>query len=165
MLHLNARSLNRNLDSIKLLLQSLEHTCSFIGICESWLRPNTNSPSMFDIEGYTLLRADRCDGRGGGVALYFENGISFKLLDNMPEISHCETLSIEVNNGSKHKSTAIGVIYHPPGTPVDQFSLKTDQYIHTMSENQRQVYLMGDFNINLLLNENEISDNNFITLL
>ena len=94
MLHLNARSLNRNLDSIKLLLHSLEHKFSFIGISDSWLRPN--SPSMFDIEGYTLLRADRCDGRGGGVALYVENGISFKLLDNMPEISHCETLSIEV---------------------------------------------------------------------
>ena len=59
-------------------------------------------------------------------------GFLFKLLNNMPDISQCETLSIKVNNGSKRKSTAIGIIYRPPGTPVDQFILETDQYIHKL---------------------------------
>ena len=74
LLHINARSLNKNFDSIELLLSSLQNfPFSIIGISETWL--HTNSPPLFNIENYQMLRSDRGHGKGGGVALYTHNAI------------------------------------------------------------------------------------------
>ena len=56
-LHLNARSLNRNFDSVKDLLLSLDYPFTVIGITESWL--TTHSPPLFDLDGYQTIRVDR----------------------------------------------------------------------------------------------------------
>ena len=65
LLHLNARSLSKNFDSLQTLLCTLNFPFSIIGISETWL--NKNSPPVFNIPNYDMIRADRKAGRGGGV--------------------------------------------------------------------------------------------------
>ena len=65
-LHMNARSLAKNFDNVQLLLDSLDCQFSVVGISETWL--HSNSPPLYDIPNYSLIRSDRLDGRGGGVA-------------------------------------------------------------------------------------------------
>ena len=67
LLHLNVRSLPKNFDNLSNLLNSINHTFSFIGITESWLK--SNSPPLFNIQGYSMLKSERPNGRGGGVVL------------------------------------------------------------------------------------------------
>ena len=58
LLHWNARSLNKNFESLELLLSSLkDFPFSVIGISETWLR--TNSPNLFNLDNYKLFRNDR----------------------------------------------------------------------------------------------------------
>ena len=67
LLHLNIRSLHRNLDSLTTLLKNLELRFSFIGITETWLRDSSHHT---DISGYNFVHNPRKDRTGGGVGLF-----------------------------------------------------------------------------------------------
>ena len=98
-LHINARSLNKNFDSIELLLLSLKNfPFSVIGVSETWL--HKNSPPMFNIDNYQILRSDRGHGKGGGVALYTHNDIKVKLRPDL-SVDGTENLFIEILNVEK----------------------------------------------------------------
>ena len=58
LLHINSRSLNKNFEYVENLLHSLNNFAfSVIGISETWL--HQNSPDMFNLPNYKLIRADR----------------------------------------------------------------------------------------------------------
>ena len=68
LLHLNIRSLHKHFDSFETFLNTLNNfQFSMIGLTETWL--HSNSPPLFNIENYKLLRKDRTDRRGGGGCL------------------------------------------------------------------------------------------------
>ena len=47
-----------------------------VGISETWLS-QTTSDNLISIDGYTLFRRDRADGRrGGGLCIYVKNTLS-----------------------------------------------------------------------------------------
>ena len=111
LLHINARSLNQNFDAIELFRTSVkEFPFSVIGITETWL--NSNSPTMFHLQDYEFLRADRSHGKGGGVGIYIHNKLKFKLRPDL-HISGSEDIFIEIIN-SKSKNIIVGTIYRPP---------------------------------------------------
>ena len=78
LMHMNIRSLNKNFEIFELFLSSLnDFPFSVIGVTETWL--HTNSPDLFGIENYNFIRNDRKYGKGGGVAMYVNNQIEFKI--------------------------------------------------------------------------------------
>ena len=146
LIHMNARSINANFDKIELLFNSLsKYKFSIIGITETWL--HSNSPPVFDIKDYSLLRADRQNGKGGGVAFYVHNNIRFKIRHEV-SIRDAETLFIELIN-DQGKNIIVGLIYRPPSNSLETFFEDLDAYTHSLSLENKHVYLMGDFNINL----------------
>ena len=67
LLHVNARSLNKNFESLESLLLTLNNfKFSIIGVTETWL--HNTSPNIFNLQNYNLIRREREDQRGGGVA-------------------------------------------------------------------------------------------------
>ena len=144
--HWNARSLNKNFDSLELLLSSLGHfPFSVIGISETWLR--LNSPNLFNIDNYKLFRSDREKGKGGGVALYIHNKLRVKVRPDI-HVEGCENLFVEIIN-DKIKNKIIGVFYRPPNNPIDKFLDKLDECLTTVTNENKEVYLMGDYNIDM----------------
>ena len=80
-LHVNIRSLNKNLDSLLTLLQSLKYKFSILAICETW-QTNSNI-DIFQIPGYVKVSLPCLSGVGGGVALFIEHGINFKIRNDL----------------------------------------------------------------------------------
>ena len=147
LIHINARSINNNFGKIDLLVNSLStYKFPIIGITETWL--HSRSPPLFNINGYSLIRTDRKNGRGGGVAFYLNDKLKFKIRNDI-SIRDTETLFIEILN-KQNKNIIIGLIYRPPGNPLDPFFDDLDAYIHILSTENKHIYLMGDFNIDLL---------------
>ena len=109
---------------------------------------HSRSPPLFNINGYSLIRTDRKNGRGGGVAFYLNDKLKFKIRNDI-SIRDTETLFIEILN-KQNKNIIIGLIYRPPGNPLDTFFDDLDAYIHILSTENKHIYLMGDFNIDLL---------------
>ena len=149
--HWNARSLSKNFESLKLLLSSLnEFPFSVIGISETWLR--SNSPNLFNLNNYKLFRSDRNKGRGGGVALYIFNEHRVRVRSDI-HIEGCEDLFVEIVT-EKFKNKIIGIIYRPPCNIPDTFLEKLDECLSIITRENKEVYLMGDFNIDMNKSDN-----------
>ena len=118
LLHLNSRSLNRNFEHFENLLHSINNfKFSIIGITETWL--HENSPDLFNLPNYKLLRADRKGRRGGVVAFYISQDLKFKIRSDI-KLTQVESLFIEIDN-SNLKNIVVGVIYRPPDSNFDSF--------------------------------------------
>ena len=145
LLHINSRSLNRNFEYFENLLHSLNNfSFSVIGISETWL--NQNSPDIFNLPNYTFIRADRKGRRGGGVAFYIAQNLNFKIRSDI-KLSQAESLFIEIDN-SNLRNVIIGLIYRPPDTNCELFCDELDLHLHKIGNENKHIFILGDFNIN-----------------
>ena len=152
LLHVNARSLNKNFESLESLLFTLNNfKFSIIGVTETWL--HNTSPSIFNLHNYNLIRRDREEQRGGGVAFYISENLQFKVRKEI-SLKQSETLFLEIMK-PKGKNIIIGLIYRPPHGKVNLFCEDLETCLHTITKEEKQIYLMGDFNIDLLSQNNE----------
>ena len=75
MLHLNIRSISKNFDSFRILIEGLSFNCSVIGLSETWF--SDHSPSLFSLPNYNLVVNNRPDKAGGGVGLYISRQFDY----------------------------------------------------------------------------------------
>ena len=150
-LHVNARSLCKNFDSIISMLHSLgDFNFSFIAISETWFN-NTTSHGLYNIDGYNFIHNDRIDRRGGGVALYIKSSINYVIRDDLNRhlTNDAETIFIEVQNGNQ-ANVIIGIIYRPPDNQLASFNNSLCSCLDALSNEHKDCFLAGDFNVNLL---------------
>ena len=142
LLHVNSRSINKNFDSVDTLLNSLNNfSFSVIGISETWL--HSNSPDIFNIPHYYMIHDDRKTGRGGGVALYIHCKFKHKIRKDI-QIEGIENIYIEIEN-KFGKNIIIGTLY----SNINTFLERIDEQLEKISRENKNIYLMGDFNIDL----------------
>ena len=162
-LHINSRSLNNNFDSLVTLLTTVNNfPFSVIGVTETWL--HSNSAPLFHLNNYHMVRVDRPQGRrGGGVALYISDQLQFNIRHDIAP-NECESLFIEIDN-IKTRNIVVGVIYRPPNSNFEQFYEGLDRCLNLLAQENKQIYLIGDFNINLLPDQRNNSSDRFQYLL
>ena len=146
-LHININSLLPKIDELKCIANKTK--AATIGITESKL-DHTVPDLEFNFPGYDILRCDR-NRNGGGVACYIRKDLCFNTRAlNCKEI---ENIIFDILF-PKPKSITIGLFYRPPNQAnfmeliVKSFSL--------LNLRDNEIYLLGDFNINLLQNGNYI---------
>ena len=106
-------------------------------------------------EGGTIkaLTCSCSDRHGGGVALYLNNNLDFNKLSDL-EINDdivCQSIFVELN--LKKSSTIIGVVYRPPNGDIKKFNDYINNTLSKLNNSKKSIYIMGDFNINLLNSE------------
>ena len=161
LLHANLRSINRNFEHFNDLLDSLKFSFSVIGISETWL--HNNSPDMFNLPNYKLIRADRKGRRGGGVAFYINQNIKFNVRSDIT-FSNAETLFIEIDNGNS-KNVIIGLVYRPPDSNFELFYEELDLHLHKICGENKLIFVLGDFNVNFLRSADNTNSNKFLNLM
>ncbi|CAH2011194.1 unnamed protein product [Acanthoscelides obtectus] len=119
-----------------------------LGLSETWLTPDIDSSSVF-INDFNVVRADR-NSRGGGVAFYVRNGIAFKILhSNITTVLEELWISVKVNQ----RKYCLAIVYRPPSANVlDCFHQLTESLSNLSLDNDYAI-VMGDFNINVLVND------------
>ena len=141
--HLNIRSLLRNIDEIKLFLQCNE--VHILALNETFL-----DESIFDsevnIDNFHLLRKDR-NRHGGGVAVYIHNSLSFEVIDySIP--NSLEIVPIMIRPKFSNPIIFLNW-YRPPNCHFEIFQ----QYENLLSFLDRFNYcivVMGDTNCDIL---------------
>lgn len=139
--HLNVRSLTSKTEQIEKLLTG--SNLDYLGLSETWLTPTTPS-SIFSIPEYNVFRRDRTHGKGGGVLIYVKNTITCKQMD-LPK-NDLEFVRVTASL-SPEMSFNIIVMYRPPNEK-DTFFDKLKEVLKVC--NNKEVPLMGDFNLNWL---------------
>lgn len=162
-MHINARSLSKNISNIVIELSLLTNKPSIIAVSETWaVTDNDNLP----IPGYSNILKARKYKSGGGVGLYIKDEIalSYKVRPDLEIDSISDSLFIQTINKNT-KSMIIGVIYKPPDIDVTKFTENLDKTLTIILKERRPCYLLGDFNINLLKHNSHSPTNNFLNTL
>ena len=99
-----------------------------------------------NINGYSIIRNDR-NRHGGGVACYVKNDLCFNTKEIFPNSIEHVFFEILI---PKVKPIAVGIFYRPPNSN-DFLNLFSNSF-QQIDLNKKEIYLLGDFNINLFQN-------------
>ena len=146
---LNINRLLLHLDQLSTTMKTLG--LNIIRVNETWLNSSVDTGEI-NIEGYNVIRHDRNANNsdkhsGGGVAIYIEDHIPYNVRPDLAN-TKLESTWIEVCF-PKTSSILIGCIYRPPDSRNDFFDELEQMLSKVMSEN-KETYLLGDFNSNAL---------------
>ena len=143
--HINAQSIPAHYPD---LLDSFDVTnIHAILVSETFLKPCLPS-TAYALPGFHLIRNDRTEKGGGGVAIYLRSHIPFSILDKSPSAysNSLEHIMIEVLFGSQ--KLLLGVFYSPSLhiNYFDVFETLLEKYIPGVDH----TIIMGDFNTCLI---------------
>ena len=165
--HLNINSLPKHFENLNCYLNSLQHKFKIIGISETRIT-NTTAPHKLDINGYSAL-FNKTEASAGGTALYIAQEINFK---QRKDLSNCVYSQKELEstfcelNLKNQPNLIVGCIYKHPGMNMNTF-LKNhlNPAMQKILKENKDVVLLGDFNIDLLKSGSNIIVNTFIDTL
>ena len=152
--HLNIQGIQNKFDQVQLMLNNSNNDIHVFGLSETKLK-DFHPDSSFKIENYQLFRKDRNITRerreqGGGIIVYVRNGVKVeRRLDLERNEMECIWLEVFPKNS---KSFLVGNLYRHPNEGV-QWNEHFEDFMETVLGNQKEIYLLGDFNRDLM-NEN-----------
>ena len=164
--HMNIRSVTKNLSKLDSLLSDIDHEFSIVALSETWLK--SDNYLLYGINNYNSEHSYRSTKGGGGVALYVKNDIEYFLRDDLStNDKNIECLFIEIDKSfiGKNQDVIVGVLYRPPDTDIATFNEYLQSILHKTRAEKKQLYLLGDFNINLLNAETHNHTHEFMDLM
>lgn len=149
--HVNTQSLLGSIDEVRLLAR--DRNIDILCISESWLLPNFMD-DFVKIIGYNIFRCD--NGRGGGVCIYVKDFLFVNMISlNVPKQEGVEDVWLTVQC-RKLPSIIIGCIYRHPKAPISSFDY-IQEVFQVLSLKNKALYILGDFNDNLLAKDNKMT--------
>ena len=151
LMHLNISSLQYHLDELSDLIDKSEAKFSVIGITESRLKKDIAPLNNINLHNYNIQHTPTESNKGGSL-LHISTVLSCKTRNDlkMYKSKELESVFIEIIS-KKGKNTIVGCIYKHPKLAIDEFN---NQFLSPMLEKvsfeNKEVYLMGDCNTDLL---------------
>ena len=148
----NIRSINKNGDKLIAMLNTLYKQPDAIVLTETWHNKDKDLHSF--LEGWKAFHTVRHnDGRGGGVSVYVDESRSATELSHLcvstPTI---ETCVVALNDGV---DLILFAVYRPHSDTIENFNDRLQEMLQDPAISRRNIILVGDFNINLLLTNND----------
>ena len=163
LLHLNISSLPYHIDEFTELLSDLEINFKIIGITESRLTTKRDPINDINLPGYSTGHTPTKSNKDGAL-LYISKDLNYKNRNDLKlyKDKNLESVFIEVLS-KFDKNTIIGCIYKHPNLAIQEFM---DTFLQPLLDNlsyeNKNVILMGDFNIDLLHYESYIQTREFL---
>lgn len=143
-IHINIQSLPQHIDELRCDLQT--KVPDIVLLSETWLK-SWHSDGLVSVEGYRLLRNDRCDvKRAGGVGIFLKKTLKYKIISKSSYVDGlCEFIIIEVSISTS--SFLIGCVYNPHKRHSIENFLEA---MSSLSGKFAKIIVGGDFNYNSL---------------
>ena len=159
LLHVNARSAPKNIENYKLYLQNINIDFSVVGVSETWL--NDSNIYTCTISGYNHVCNYRKGKRGGGVSLFLRQGIDYQICDYLTLMNDYFVFGQHFTSHESIKSTRdiiVCVIKRRSNTDVKSFVHEMSNLLSLLQQTNKVVYIVGDYNNNLLNVHTHIPD-------
>ena len=157
--HINACSLNKNFDDLQHLLHCTKNLFDIIAISETIITKQVSLLNNLNLN-YSF-EFTPTETSAGGTLLYIANHLSYKCRNdlNIYKKNELESTFIEIVNPRK-SNIIVGVIYRHPSMDLADFNCNyLNKLLENVSKEQKPIFLLGDFNVNLL-NYNEHNQTN-----
>ena len=158
--HVNACSLNKNFHDLQHLLSCTKTKFDIKTVTETRITKQVSLLNNLDLNNYSF-EFNPTETSAGGTLLYIANHLSYKCRNdlNIYKKNELESTFIEIVNPKK-SNIVVGVIYRHPSMDLTDFNCNyLNKLLENISKEQKSVFLLGDFNVNLL-NYNEHTHTN-----
>lgn len=150
--HVNLNSVRNKFEEVYNFLTN--HHISVFAITESYLDPDRDLSSTFQIPSYQTLRMDResCCGKksGGGLLIYIHEYFNYDVIDfNFKLPGRVQILIVKVYCEFT-KPIIVSVVYNPPDTDKSEFLncfINLNTFLSTF---KFEKLIVGDLNVNLI---------------
>lgn len=166
MIHINIRSVNKNLGSFLDYIENLDHEFTVLGFSETWLKEWNKD--RHNIPGYNSEHNIRPVKGGGGVSIYIQDSVEYSTrtdLSYQNNVIESVFIEIEKDHLGKDRNIVLGVIYRPPDSDVKLFNGFMSIILDKIAEERKFIACMGDYNISLLNCESHIPTQEFVELM
>ena len=161
----NIDGVTANFDSFTAELMLKNNNLSILTLAETNL--DECNKNLFNITGFQSIYQSKIVGKnkGSGLAIYVKETLLFTEIDAFNQCStNLEALFITISNTNDQNPITVGVLYRPPSGDEKSFISEFNLLLQKLPLNN--VYLCGDFNVNLLKNsasefENILFSNGF----
>ena len=153
-IHLNIRSLHKNVDKFKDFLNDIKGKFSVIVLSKTWIdNDKVDSNLLFHIPNYSFIHEKRKTNRKGGrLGIYVHKTLDFKILPNLAKnTENIETFTIEIENKNS-RNLLISAVYRPPCGNQSRFLEEIERVVHNSKHSTKSFFLAGDLNLNSLDN-------------
>ena len=149
--HLNVNSIRYKMQEVAMILQSVD----ILGLTETKL-DSSFPTSQFKIENFVIYRNDR-NCHGGGVMFFENNAIPSRIRNDLcSAITQVESLVLEII--IKSEKIFVILLYKPPKANDSSLASVISETLDKCMLESKCFYIIGDFNINLCLHPNALSD-------
>ena len=160
--HINSVSLDKNYDSIKILLERMKPKPSIIFLSETKipLSPSEIELNKIIFEGFHKPMLNNSPTKAGGTAIYVSETLSYNERPDLKfDFPECETCFVEVETNSC-QNPIFGAMYRHPRPNEQAFTSHLEEFLEGFAVRGIKLTIMGDFNINL--NQNNIVSREYI---
>ena len=134
----------------------MAHDFTVIGVAETNIESRLKD--LYSIPGYELIYQEKMcrKKKGSGFAMYVHKDINFMYNKEMFILtSDIEVLFINIYNETG--SSTVGTIYRPPNGDYTKFIESLTKIMSISDNREDNVIIMGDFNINLFIDNKQRS--------
>ena len=156
--HCNIRSAAHNSRAMCDYLTALKHKFDVLCFSETWLHKNNDD--IADFPNYSKVHKYRENKGGGGVSILVRDSIHYRELEDLTlctDILECIFVELSV---SKSK-IIVGCVYRPPSSNLKMFNTELSEVLSSLDKS-KDVYIMGDYNIDLLRSKSHTDTSIFI---
>ena len=165
--HMNVCSLAKNFDDFNILLGDLNVSLDILAITETRIKKDSSSPINLQLNNY-LTEHNPTESSAGETLLYKNKRLSCQLRNDLRlyDPRKIESTFIEIIY-SKSTNVIVGCISKHPTLTINDFKndFTSPLLLKLQKESSKRVFLLVDFNIDLLKYEISDSVNNFIDTL
>ena len=158
--HINTCSLNKNYVDLQHLFSSTKNVFDIISISQTRITKQVSLLNNLNLNNYSF-EFTPTETSAGDALLYIVNHLLDKLRNELIiyKINELESIFVEIVNPKK-SNIIVGVIYRYPSMDLTDFnSNDLNKLLNNISKEQKSIFLLGDFNVNLL-NYNEHNQTN-----
>lgn len=152
-LHNNIRSLNKNLDEFKIILQGLDSDLDVVIFTETWKIADIN---LYQINGYDVIYNYGDYNQNDGTVAYIRSNLYYTY--SIEKINNITILNIKIKLNKK-SNVSIQAMYRPPSTDPNEFNKNLQNYLDLKSREVEEYNIfVGDINIDLLQQNDHVNE-------
>ena len=152
---MNNQSQSAKFDDFEVAIEQRNKTNAIAVIClqETWLS-SESSTLLYDLPNYQLISRGKYCSNHGGLITYAHNNYNWEPLNVKDQTTGWENLFVKITHRSQNtKKYVIGNVYRVPNKTIHDLQIFNDEFAETLEilqSKRLQIYLCGDYNIDLL---------------
>ena len=157
---INIRSLvnNEHFNELEGLIRSIHTKPSIIAVNETFMTSNELGHHS-SLEGYIFKSNCRKKVKGGGVALFINEHLSFNVRDDLTIMKEKAFESLFIDIYFPNKTITLGTIYRSSSQSSEQqnvFMQTLKSCISILNESKNECFIMGDMNYDLIKTDDKL---------